>query len=1455
MSNFVYDNTSLAFPKTDLSPLPPGANANEYIVSTDWNTLAQATVDLRDSVRAGKYFGFVAQASDPNPTAYASSWLWVRTSDGQIIHRRPGGSSRELVDRNSDIVPSTNNSFKLGSPSFRWQEVYATDVDTTSLSSGGNQIFDFTDLIGTGLVSLFHILPPTNNTKNLGSSSKQWATGYFGTAAAGVLSLTQDLSNANYVLLGPGQSAAISASNTARLRYNLTGQSVQISINGGSYLDVLLGSVQSYNTVQTNGSAVTQRSILNFSTAFTVTDGSSKTNVGLDYSQNATWTGLHVHNPGTSPAEAVKLAQVAPVSSGFNGSHALVLEAGYFDSAGHTRDWRLRVNAGTNPADSIFSIGTRIDSGSYTETFSIRTEDNVYIFRNIGASGVSGDIDFHPTTSSSDTTGYIEIPKGDTAAVSASTKARLRYNAAGGAIQVSMNGAAYTSLGGAAIGLPVVGGTSGSVPYIDGSTNLAQDNTKFFWESASKALFVGSNDGSVGSAIYGDGHLALIGTGSNTSYLHMANGQSASVSGSGVGRLRYNSTTNTFQISQNGAAYVDVATSDLLAGSSWKAPVVVAIPDGPDLTSELHNGTTWNGVTVATGDRVLLTGQTPASDNGIYIVPVSGVASRSTDANTAAKLLGAVIPIMQGTANADTFFICTNDSITLGSTSLSFVNLKTSLGLGSLAFVSNLTGIVTSVGAATSIANGALSLAKLASGTAGNVLVYNSSGVVDVAATGTAGQILTSNGAGNAPTFQNVAGGGDALTSGTLAQFAATTSLQLKGVISDETGSGALVFATSPTLVTPTLGVATATSINKVTITAPATGSTLIIQDGFTLTVSGSAVISGTPGLVSGTLAQFAATTSAQLAGVISDETGSGALVFATSPTLVTPTLGAAAATSINKVAITAPASGSTLTIQDGFTLTVSGNANVSGTNTGDVANTAVTTGTLAQFAATTSAQLAGVISDETGSGALVFATSPTLVTPTLGVASVTTINKVTITAPASSATITVADGKTLTVSNNATVSGTNTGDQTVSTMGASGALTDGTGTLLLGHGGTGATTSIGAADALSAKSSNIASASTTDLSTATGTLAHITGTTTITAFGTVAAGAERVLVFDGVLTLTHNATSLILPGGANIVTAAGDMAVVRSEGSGNWRCIGYVRAANAPQSTGSASWGGSVITAAGSAFLVDLAPTGYLDCLMITITGSTTTTIVGIAGGVDGRILIVRNGMSGSTNMQLIVEAPSVGWGSVANHIANPNNPGVEGDYVFPGLPGSSYIMRYNGSTSRWDLLATPAIPPSGAVGEVQFSYFGTQFANGTGIWGSTGINAYTHGQQNSMVGGGYETLGRFQECKGADVASANEMTLPGWGSAGFGATNVGQDGNFHKVTGTTTVKGIDTTGWQAGSRIRLTFDSTIIIQDGFSPTAPKKTIRTRTGSNLEKQAGEFLDLLYDGTAWYEVN
>lgn len=74
-------------------------------------------------------------------------------------------------------------------------------------------------------------------------------------------------------------------------------------------------------------------------------------------------------------------------------------------------------------------------------------------------------------------------------------------------------------------------------------------------------------------------------------------------------------------------------------------------------------------------------------------------------------------------------------------------------------------------------------------------------GLVPAPASGDATKFLKGNGA-----WEAIPGGGDALTSNPLSQFSATTSAQLAGTISDETGSGALVFATSPTLVTPVLG-------------------------------------------------------------------------------------------------------------------------------------------------------------------------------------------------------------------------------------------------------------------------------------------------------------------------------------------------------------------------------------------------------------------------------------------------------------------------------------------------------------------------------------------------------------------------------------------------------------------------------------------------------------------------
>ena len=126
------------------------------------------------------------------------------------------------------------------------------------------------------------------------------------------------------------------------------------------------------------------------------------------------------------------------------------------------------------------------------------------------------------------------------------------------------------------------------------------------------------------------------------------------------------------------------------------------------------------------------------------------------------------------------------------------------------------------------------------------------------------------------------AGSGDAKTANPLSQFAATTSAQLAGVISNETGSGLLVFGTSPTLVTPALGTPSALVGTNISGTAAGlTSGNVTTNANLTghITSSGNAT----------TLGSFS---SAQLKAALSDETGSGAAVFATSPTLVTPALG-----------------------------------------------------------------------------------------------------------------------------------------------------------------------------------------------------------------------------------------------------------------------------------------------------------------------------------------------------------------------------------------------------------------------------------------------------------------------------------------------------------------------------------------------------------------------------------
>ena len=98
------------------------------------------------------------------------------------------------------------------------------------------------------------------------------------------------------------------------------------------------------------------------------------------------------------------------------------------------------------------------------------------------------------------------------------------------------------------------------------------------------------------------------------------------------------------------------------------------------------------------------------------------------------------------------------------------------------------------------------------------------------------------------------------------------------------------------------------------------------------------------------------------------------------------------------------------------------------------------------------------------------------------------------------------------------------------------------------------------------AASTDVASSGTTNIGAAASNNVRITGTTTITAFDSVTAGIRRNVRFAAALTLTHNGTSLILPGGQNILTVADDTAEFLSLGSGNWICLSYKFARKAPK-------------------------------------------------------------------------------------------------------------------------------------------------------------------------------------------------------------------------------------------------------------------------------------------------
>ena len=118
--------------------------------------------------------------------------------------------------------------------------------------------------------------------------------------------------------------------------------------------------------------------------------------------------------------------------------------------------------------------------------------------------------------------------------------------------------------------------------------------------------------------------------------------------------------------------YVDQAVAGLRTRIIAEAATTANI----DLTADLQNGDTLDGVTLVTGDRVLVKDQTDATANGLYIVVASGTASRDPQFDTIAELSGQMIVVNQGTANDNKIFLCTTDSnATIGVSNITYTQV------------------------------------------------------------------------------------------------------------------------------------------------------------------------------------------------------------------------------------------------------------------------------------------------------------------------------------------------------------------------------------------------------------------------------------------------------------------------------------------------------------------------------------------------------------------------------------------------------------------------------------------------------------------------------------------------------------------------------------------------------------------------------------------------------------
>ena len=448
---------------------------------------------------------------------------------------------------------------------------------------------------------------------------------------------------------------------------------------------------------------------------------------------------------------------------------------------------------------------------------------------------------------------------------------------------------------------------------------------------------------------YVTGQLVSVGTTLIDLYVYSGTSGWAKLTRSGAITSSDLAATSGIALTSSTNSFNNTQTITLTSGNN-KGLVILA-----NTVSQTANLTEWTNQSGVTGLAVDGSGQVnwgPTSGTQSALVPTTGAAKIVTQTNTVGlkvlansaqsgvnvtewqtstgtvtTAIGATGSLLayQGlsttvvrdiTSNSVAMTVSANQNIQIGSSTTSYGNGQGVIGITSATVTPN------------------------TNPTGGGILYVDAGTLKYLGTSGTATVVAYANGAatGGVTSVNGLTGAitGIATTAGSLAQFGSTTSAQVAALLTDETGTGSVVFSTSPVLANVTLGTVYSANLANAT---------------------GLPVSTGISGLATGVSGFLGTGTSASLASAITDETGTGSLVFATSPVLANVTLGTVYSANL--------ANATGLPVSTG----------ISGLGTG-----------VANFLATpNSANFAAALTDESGTSSVVFSNSPVLANVTLG--------------------------------------------------------------------------------------------------------------------------------------------------------------------------------------------------------------------------------------------------------------------------------------------------------------------------------------------------------------------------------------------------------------------------------------------------------------------------------------